>query len=189
MPSTLRPLAIPDVVLLERRVFPDERGYFAEMYKRSELLAHGIDVSFVQDNLARSTRGVLRGLHFQNPPAAQGKLVTVVRGEIWDVAVDVRRGSPTFGRWVAKTLGEANRRSLWVPPGFAHGYCVLSDEAHVVYRVTAEYAPPTEAGIVWNDPTLAIPWPVAAPVVTARDARLPTLEAADIGFVFGDGGR
>jgi len=183
MPSTFTPTEIPDVQILERRVFEDERGYFAEMSKRSELQAHGIVEPFVQDNVARSIRGVIRGLHWQNPPMAQGKLVTVVRGEIWDVAVDVRRGSPTFGRWVGVTLSEENRRSLWVPPGFAHGYAVLSEESHVVYRVTAEYAPETEAGARWNDPSLGIPWPVDEPIVSERDAALPLLEEADIGFV------
>ena len=183
MPFTFTPLQIPDVILITARVFDDARGFFLETYKYSEFAAHGIPETFVQDNHSRSVRGVLRGLHFQNPPQAQGKLVRVVRGEIFDVAVDIRPSSPTFGQWVGEILSEANQRMLYIPPGFAHGFLVLSEFADVSYKVTTEYAPELDSGIIWNDPTIHIQWPLqGSPLLSAKDAALPTLFNADNRF-------
>ncbi len=183
MPFTFTPLQIPDVILITARVFDDARGFFLETYKYSEFAAHGIPETFVQDNHSRSVRGVLRGLHFQNPPQAQGKLVRVVQGEIFDVAVDIRPSSPTFGQWVGEILSEANQRMLYIPPGFAHGFLVLSEFADVSYKVTTEYAPELDSGIIWNDPTIQIQWPLqGSPLLSAKDAALPTLFNADNRF-------
>ncbi len=183
MPFTFTPLSIPEVILIQPRLFTDPRGFFLETYKYSEFQAHGIPETFVQDNHSRSVRGVLRGLHYQNPPQAQGKLIRVVRGAIYDVAVDIRPSSPTFGQWVSALLSEENQHMLYVPPGFAHGFLVLSDLADVTYKVTAEYAPDLDAGILWNDPALAIQWPLEGPpLLSAKDAALPPLLKADIRF-------
>lgn len=182
LPFTFTRLAIPEVVLVEARAFGDPRGYFVETYKRSEFVANGIPEAFVQDNCSHSTEGVLRGLHYQKDPAAQGKLVTAIRGRILDVAVDLRRGSPTFGTWVGEELSADNHRLLYVPAGFAHGFCVLSAEADVVYKVTAEYSPAHDRGIRWDDPAVGVVWPVAAPTVSAKDAALPLLAEADNTF-------
>ncbi len=178
MPFTFTPLQIPDVILVEPRVFPDARGFFLETYKYVDFAANGIDETFVQDNHSRSSKGVLRGLHFQKPPKAQGKLVRAVRGVIFDVAVDIRPDSPTFGEWVGEILSDENHRMLYIPPGFAHGFLVLSDVADVSYKVTAEYAPELDSGVIWSDPTIAIQWPVQTPVLSAKDAALPRLSEA-----------
>jgi dTDP-4-dehydrorhamnose 3,5-epimerase len=178
MPFTFQPLAIPDLILIEARHFQDERGFFLETFKRSAFAAHGIDLPFVQDNYSRSVRGVLRGLHFQKPPCAQGKLVQVIRGEVFDVAVDIRRGSPTYGQWAGMRLSGDRFQLLYIPVGFAHGFCVLSAEADFVYKVTAEYAPELDAGIVWNDPEIGVEWPIADPIVSPKDAALPRLREA-----------
>ncbi|MDQ7839626.1 MAG: dTDP-4-dehydrorhamnose 3,5-epimerase [bacterium] len=185
MPFEFEPQAIPEVILVRARAFPDPRGYFMESYRMSQFAASGIPQGFLQDNFSRSTRSVLRGLHYQKTPYAQGKLVMVLRGEIFDVAVDIRRGSPTFGRWVGVILSDENHTMLYVPEGFAHGFCALTDEADVLYKVTAEYAPEYDRGIRWDDPDLAISWPVAAPVLSEKDARMPALRDADIDFVHG----
>ncbi|MGC9019580.1 MAG: dTDP-4-dehydrorhamnose 3,5-epimerase, partial [Candidatus Bipolaricaulaceae bacterium] len=162
----------------EPAVFSDERGFFMETYKYSEFAAFGIRERFVQDNHSRSAKGVLRGLHYQNPPKAQGKLVRVIVGEIFDVAVDIRKGSPTYGKWVGVRLSAENKRILYIPPGFAHGFCVLSDMAEVVYKVTEEYSPVHEAGIIWNDPEIGIEWPVERPIISPKDAKWPPLREA-----------
>ena len=175
MPFEFRELEIPGVFLVEPKVFGDERGFFMETYKMSDFVAAGIVESFVQDNHSRSTRGVLRGLHYQNPPFAQGKLVRVVRGEVFDVAVDIRRGSPTWGKWVGVVLSEENKKSLYIPAGFAHGFCVLSEVADVVYKTTDVYCAESEAGIIWNDAELKIEWPVERPVLSEKDAAFPAL--------------
>ena len=175
MPFQVRPLELPGVLLLEPRVYDDPRGCFIELYKHSEFAAAGLPASFVQDNYSSSVRAVLRGLHYQRPPKVQAKLVMALHGEIFDVAVDLRPGSPAFGRTIGVTLSSANRRMLYVPEGFAHGFCVVSDRAEVMYKVTAEYAPELESGIRWNDPHLGIRWPVADPIVSAKDAALPLL--------------
>jgi dTDP-4-dehydrorhamnose 3,5-epimerase len=187
MSFTFKQLAIADVVLVETSAFSDDRGQFWEAYKHSAFVVSGIAETFVQDNFCRSVRGVLRGLHFQKSAAAQGKLIFVVRGEVFDVAVDIRRGSPTFGQWVSMNLSEQNRLALYVPQGFAHGYCVLSEEAVVGYKTTAEYAPKLDRGIVWNDPTLKIAWPVRNPILSGKDQRLPRLAEAEIDFVYSAG--
>ncbi|MGC9348757.1 MAG: dTDP-4-dehydrorhamnose 3,5-epimerase [Anaerolineae bacterium] len=184
MPFTFKRLEIPDVILIEPRVFEDERGFFLETYKHSAFADAGVPETFVQFNHSRSTAGVLRGLHYQKDPAAQGKLVGAVRGSIFDVAVDIRVGSPTYGCWVGEVLSEDNHRSIYIPPGFAHGFCVLSDIADVIYQVTAEYAPDLDRGILWNDPEIDIAWPIDAPDLSAKDAAQPRLADADNNFVF-----
>ena len=184
MPFRFRRLEIPDVVMIETHPFKDERGFFIETYKRSEFEANGVPEVFVQDNYSHSVRGVLRGLHYQKPPKAQGKLVMVLRGEIFEVAVDIRKGSPTYGRWVGVMLSSKEPRMLYVPVGFAHGFCVLGAEAQVLYKVTQEYAREYECGIVWNDPGLGIQWPIHAPLVSQKDAGLPRLKDADYNFVY-----
>lgn len=182
MPFVFKRLEIPEVILVQAKAWPDNRGFFAECYKLSDFAAAGIPVRFVQDNHSRSAQGVLRGLHYQLDPQAQGKLVSAVRGSIWDVAVDIRRGSPTFGRWVAEELSDENGCQLYVPPGFAHGFCVLSNVADVTYKVTAEYAPGLERGIVWDDPHIGIQWPIPEPILSLKDAQLPSLLDADNSF-------
>ena len=172
--------AIEGVLLLEPKVFGDERGFFMESHSdRSFALATGLDVRFVQDNHSRSARGVLRGLHYQHGDAAQGKLVRVVQGAVFDVAVDIRVGSPTFGRWVGMELSEANRRQLWIAPGLAHGFFVTSESADFLYKTTTYYAPATERAVRWDDPTLAVAWPDVgtAPIVSPKDAAAPDLQA------------
>jgi dTDP-4-dehydrorhamnose 3,5-epimerase len=164
------PTAVPGVVVLEPKVFGDARGFFLESWNRRAFAQAGIDADFVQDNHSRSSRNVLRGLHYQLRQP-QGKLVRVVAGEIYDVAVDLRRGSPTFGRWAGVALSAENRRMVWVPAGFAHGFLVLSEAAEVLYKATDYYAPEHERTIAWDDPDLAIAWPLAgAPVLSAKDA-------------------
>lgn len=188
MPFEFTHLAIPDLVLVRAKAFEDERGFFMETYRRTQFAEGGISATFVQDNFSHSARrGVLRGLHYQKEPRAQGKLVIVLRGKIYDVAVDIRRGSPTYGRWMAVELSQEEHTMLWVPPGFAHGFCVLSDGADILYKCTEEYAPELEAGIRWDDPDLAIPWPVENPVLSEKDARLPRLGEADKRFADGEG--
>ncbi len=182
MPFTCTRLEIPHVILIEAMAFQDERGCFKEMYKRSEFVQQGISPVFVQDNLSHSVRGVLRGLHYQKHPAAQAKLVSVVRGEIFDVAVDIRQGSPTYGRWVAAMLSASNHQMLYVPEGFAHGFCVLSEEADVWYKVSSEYSPDHERGIIWNDPDIGIQWPIQEPLISSRDGQYPILKEADNNF-------
>jgi dTDP-4-dehydrorhamnose 3,5-epimerase len=180
MPFNFKRLEIPDVILIEPRIFPDERGFFMESYKYSDFAAFGIKEQFVQDNQSRSTRGVLRGLHYQKAPKAQGKLVRVVVGEIFDVGVDIRQGSPTYGKWVGEQLSAENKRMLYIPPGFAHGFCVLSELADVTYKVTEEFSPEHDEGIIWNDPDIGVDWPIENPIVSTKDAALPTLRGADI---------
>ncbi len=163
--------AIPDVLLMEPKVFGDERGFFMESFNQRNFCdATGLDLQFVQDNHSRSARNVLRGLHYQ-AMQPQGKLVRVVAGEVFDVAVDIRPGSPTFGKWAGEILSGANKRQLWVPPGLAHGFLVLSDTADFLYKTTDYYAPAHERCIAWNDPTLAIDWPLngQTPLLSAKD--------------------
>jgi dTDP-4-dehydrorhamnose 3,5-epimerase len=173
------PTDLPGVILVELAAFADERGYFLETWHQERYRAAGIAPAFVQSNAARSHRGVLRGLHYQLG-RPQAKLIWAPRGEILDVAVDVRRGSPTFGRWVGAVLSEANRRQLFVPAGFAHGYCVISESADVQYLCSDFYAPAEERGVRWDDPALAIAWPAGAPVVSAKDRALPLLAQAEL---------
>jgi dTDP-4-dehydrorhamnose 3,5-epimerase len=175
------PTALPEVLILEPTVFGDERGFFLESFNQQAFdAAVGHHVDFVQDNHSRSQRGVLRGLHYQLPPHAQGKLVRVVAGAVFDVAVDIRAASPTFGRWTGTVLSAENRRQLWIPPGFAHGFLVLSDSADFLYKTSGYYAPQAEAAVRWDDPELAIEWPLGdrVPQLSAKDAAAPLLSAA-----------
>ena len=178
-------LDIPDVILIEPDVFKDSRGFFVETYKSSEFKSFGVPEEFVQDNWSHSTRNTLRGLHYQNHPKAQGKLLTVIKGEVFDVAVDLRKNSPTYGKWIAEVLTEKNYRILYIPVGFAHGFCVLSEKADFVYKVTAEYDREMESGIIWNDPTIGIDWPVSQPLISGRDAKLPSLRNSEHNFALG----
>ena len=182
MPFDFEPLSIPDVVLVRPTRHLDARGSFAETYRRSAFEQAGIAEAFVQDNLTRSARGVLRGLHYQLPPSAQGKLVGVVAGRIFDVAVDLRAGAPTYGAWVGHTLDEESGEMIWIPAGFAHGYCVLSDAAVVSYKTTAEYVPELNRGIQWDDPAIGVRWPVSDPILSEQDRRLPAMADADNPF-------
>jgi dTDP-4-dehydrorhamnose 3,5-epimerase len=172
----VRATELPDVLEIEARAFGDERGWFLESWHEARYRECGVPDRFVQDNVSMSRRHVLRGLHLQHPNG-QGKLVGVLAGEVWDVAVDVRSGSPSFGRWVARTLSEENRLQLYIPPGFAHGFVVLSDRAIFAYKCTAPYDAGSELSVRWNDPELGIAWPVPSPQVSARDAAAPLLRA------------
>jgi dTDP-4-dehydrorhamnose 3,5-epimerase len=178
------PLAIPDVVLLEPKVFGDERGFFLESYSERTFEQLGLPTRFVQDNHSKSIRSVLRGIHYQlHTP--QGKLVRVLQGEIFDIAVDLRKSSPTFGKWVGEILNDKNRRMLWVPPGFGHGFLVLGDFAEVAYKASELYAPEHERSLVWNDPTVGIDWPLhliepAGPILSGKDAAAAKLEDAEV---------
>lgn len=166
--------AIPGLLILEPKVFGDARGFFLETFHAERYAASGIKGPFVQDNWSRSAKNILRGLHFQNPNA-QGKLVGVVRGAVFDVAVDVRVGSPTFGKWFGLELTEGNKKQLWIPPGFAHGFCSLADETDFFYKCTAFYSPESEKTILWNDPSIGIDWPVSSPILSPKDAQAPRL--------------
>ena len=171
----VEPAQLADVLIIEPQSFEDDRGFFFESWNRQRYAAAGIDVDFVQDNHARSVMGVLRGLHAQHPHD-QGKLVRALNGEIFDVAVDIRKGSPTFGKWVGIELSATNRRQFFVPPGFAHGYCVLSTEADVEYKCTDYYSPDDEITIAWNDPDIGIEWPLTNPIVSSKDIDAQTLK-------------
>ena len=175
----LIPTAIPDVLLLEPRVFGDERGFFLESWNKRTFAELGITADFVQDNHSRSQKNVLRGLHYQIEHA-QGKLVRVTAGEVYDVAVDLRRSSPTFGRWVGFTLSATDKRMAWIPPGFAHGFLVMSDSAEFLYKTTDYYSPAHERSLLWNDPQLAIPWPInGEPLLAAKDKAGTPLASAE----------
>jgi len=160
---------LPEVLIIEPDVFDDARGWFLETFSDSRYKQAGIKLPFVQDNVSLSSKNVLRGLHFQYPHS-QGKLIQVLSGEVFDVAVDIRLGSPTFGQWVGESLSAENHRQMYIPPGFAHGFCVLSDTALFSYKCTDYYSPSTEGGIIFNDPDLAIAWPVSAPALLKKDA-------------------
>lgn len=173
------PLAIPEVLLIEPKVFGDDRGFFFESFNQHRFNeATGLDLQFVQDNHSKSAKNVLRGLHYQIPPKMQGKLVRAVAGEVFDVAVDLRKNSPTFGKWVGELLSAENKRQMWIPPGFAHGFLVLSDSAEFLYKTTDYYAPECERCIRWNDPTLTIEWPVEGePILSGKDIAAPSMSA------------
>ena len=176
MPFEFSKTKLGGVVVIEPRAFADERGFFMETYKESDFIGAGINERFVQDNHSLSSRGVLRGLHFQTSPHAQGKLVRVISGSVWDVAVDLRPGSPTYMEWFGLELSSENRKMVYIPPGFAHGFLTLEDNTHFLYKCTAEYAPEADGGIRWNDPDIAVEWPLDAglePDVSEKDALLP----------------
>jgi dTDP-4-dehydrorhamnose 3,5-epimerase len=178
-------LSINGLYLINPRVFADDRGFFLERYNRRVFAENGIDIDFVQDNHSQSVRGVLRGLHFQRPPFAQDKLVWVTRGEVFDVAVDLRPDSETFGQWAGVTLSEKNKQMLFVPKGFAHGFAVLSETADFQYKVSAFYSREHDGGIIWNDPDIGIKWPLDDPALSGKDAALPTLaELLEQGPIF-----
>jgi dTDP-4-dehydrorhamnose 3,5-epimerase len=176
------PTFIPDVLVIEPKVFGDSRGFFYESFNQQAFnQATGLEVQFVQDNHSRSAKGVLRGLHYQLPPYAQGKLVRCTRGAVWDVAVDIRKGSVTFGQWAGIELTEENHKQLWIPPGFAHGFVVLSDVADFLYKTTVYYTPTHEQCIVWNDPDISIRWPKClTPQLSSKDMASRFLAQADV---------
>ncbi|MDB2594609.1 dTDP-4-dehydrorhamnose 3,5-epimerase [Porticoccaceae bacterium] len=165
---------LSDCIIIEPKVYGDDRGFFLETFQAERYATVGITLPFVQDNHSRSSKGVLRGLHFQKTKP-QGKLVRVVRGEVYDVAVDIRLGSPTYGRWEAVVLSEDNKKQFWVPPGFAHGFMVISDFADFEYKCTDYYDPTDEGSLLWNDPDLNIPWPIKSPLLSEKDAQAPLL--------------
>lgn len=180
----ISPLPLNGLVLIEPRVFRDARGHFFEGFSEIEFGRVGLPLRFVQDNISRSCRGTVRGLHFQKPPHAQGKLVFVLEGTVFDVAVDLRKDSSTFGRWHGEALSSDTPRALYIPPGFAHGFCVTSETAVFFYKCTAPYSPAAEGGLLWNDPTLNIPWPAEAnpKFVSEKDLRLPAFRADESPF-------
>lgn len=182
MPFDFRQMDIPGLLLIEPKIFGDDRGFFLEIYKHSEFIDAGVPEHFVQDNFSRSSKGVLRGLHYQMDPRAQGKLVRCMKGGIFDVAVDIRKGSPTYARWAGLELSERNNLMLYVPAGFAHGFLTLSETAEVLYKCTAEYSPVDDRGIIWNDPDINIAWGEKAPLLSAKDGLLPLLRVADNNF-------
>lgn len=180
--------AIPEVVSVEPTVHRDDRGFFMELYKESQFSIAGLPTSFVQDNFSHSVGPVLRGLHYQLNPHPMGKLVSVLEGTIFDVAVDIRRNSPTYSQWVSATLSDENNKMFWVPPGFAHGFCVLSEQARVLYKVTGEYSKAHDKGIAWDDPTIGVDWPIENPLLSDRDMSHPSLEEAENNFEYQSAG-
>ena len=184
MPFTFKRTSIPDVVLVQAEYWPDERGFVLESFNEFAFASGGIVTRFVQDKCSRSCGGVLRGLHYQKDPHAQAKLVMATRGEIFDVAVDIRRGSPTYGRWVGEVLSDQNHRMLYVPAGFAHGTYVQSDMADIAYKTSNDYSPENERGIIWNDPDINVRWPTGDPLLSEKDQRQSFLRDADNNFVW-----
>jgi len=180
MPFVFNKCEIPGLVIIESRAFTDDRGFFLESYKKSDFVKNGIDAEFLQDNHSLSSKGVLRGLHYQKPPYTQAKLVRVIKGSAWDVAVDIRKNSPTYKKWIGVELSEENRRMFYIPEGFAHGFLALTDEVHLLYKCSNEYSPTHDAGIIWNDPELAIEWPVDKALLSDKDLVLPYLKDAEV---------
>lgn len=179
--------SIPEIIIIEPETFLDERGWFLESYRKSDFEKHGIPFDFKQDNHSRSiARGTLRGLHYQKWPAAQAKLVRCVVGEVLDVAVDIRKGSPTYSKWVSANLSCENHLMMWVPEGFAHGFLVTTGIAEVEYKLTAEYDQAQDRAIRWDDPVIGIKWPISNPVLSEKDAAAPYLKDADNNFVWGE---
>ncbi len=177
MPFEFKQTNIPDIILIAPKVFYDERGFFTESYKRSEFIKNGIEVEFNQDNHSKSTKGVLRGLHYQTAPKGQAKLIQCIKGSIFDVAVDIRKESPSFGQWVGEILSEENKHILYIPEGFAHGFLVLSDIAEITYKVSNEYSKEHERGLLWNDPDINISWGIDyEPVLSEKDKIQPRLK-------------
>jgi dTDP-4-dehydrorhamnose 3,5-epimerase len=173
MPFSFKSLALADVILVEPKVFPDERGFFFESFKAADFQRAGLPNLFIQDNFSFSKKNVIRGLHYQKHPKAQGKLVSVFKGSIWDIAVDIRRDSATYLKWVAEELNDENHAMLYIPPGFAHGFLALSEDVHLLYKCTNEYDAKADAGIRWDDPDLGITWPVDNPTISRKDSGLP----------------
>ena len=175
MPFEFKRLGIPDVILITPRVFTDERGFFIETYQKDDFAKAGITGEFVQQNHSKSVKGVLRGLHYQKEPYAQAKLVRCIKGEIFDVAVDIRKNSPTFGKYVSAMLSEENKNMLYIPRGFAHGFEVLNDFAEVIYSVDNTYSKESESGILWNDHEIMVGWPIERPLLSEKDKKWPGL--------------
>ncbi len=180
MPFVFSDCDISGPVIIEAKAFGDERGFFLESYKKSDFVMNGIDLEFRQDNHSLSTKGVLRGLHYQKSPLPQAKLVRVVKGKAWDVAVDIRKDSPSYMRWVAVELSGDNRKMFFIPEGFAHGFVALTDEVHLIYKCSNEYSPAHDAGIRWDDPELAIKWPIDKPIISYKDLVLPYFRDAEV---------
>lgn len=180
MPFTFHPLSIPEVILVQPAVFSDDRGFFLEAFKASDFEQAGLPTRFVQDNFSLSKKDVIRGLHYQKRPKSQGKLVSVLKGSVWDIAVDIRRKSPTFLNWVAVELNDQNHAMLYIPPGFAHGFSALTEDVNLLYKCTQEYDPQADAGIRWDDPDIAIPWPVERPILSDKDRQLPLVHKAEV---------
>ena len=186
MSFIFNPLRIPEVISITPNLFNDERGYFFENFNHSSFKNRNndpIDLNFIQENFSKSKKHVIRGLHFQKNPKAQAKLVTAVSGEIFDVAVDLRKNSLTYGKWVSEILSETNHKSLYIPEGFAHGFCVLSEGANVVYKINREYSPNHEQGIIWNDPDIDISWPISESIISEKDQNLPLFRNQTYDFV------
>ncbi|MFH1654831.1 MAG: dTDP-4-dehydrorhamnose 3,5-epimerase [Pseudomonadota bacterium] len=177
-------LAIPEVVLIKPKILRDKRGFFIETYKELDFTNAGVNIRFLQDNHSSSSKNTLRGLHYQKNPSAQGKLIRCVRGEIYDVAVDIRKGSPTYGKWIFADLSEENAHMLYIPPGFAHGFFAKCDMTEIVYKCSAEYDSKNDKGIIWNDPIININWPTLSPILSDKDKGNPTLECADNNFEY-----
>ena len=173
MPFTFTTLSVPGVILIEPQTFPDDRGYFLESFKASDFKKAGLPTLFAQDNFSFSKKGVIRGLHYQKFPQAQAKLVSVFKGCVLDVAVDIRQESETFLKWAAVELDDRNHAMLFIPPGFAHGFLALSDDVHLLYKCNNEYDPQADRGIRWDDPDIAIPWPITSPILSVKDRQLP----------------
>lgn len=184
MAFTFKKQHISGVILIEPQVFADERGFFMETFKSSEFKNAGLDISIVQINHSRSSRGVLRGLHYQLDPHAQGKLVRCIWGQIYDVAVDLRKGSPTYGKWAGEYLSSDDKKMLYIPEGFAHGFCVVSDAAEIVYYCTGEYNAQSDRSIRFNDQQIGIEWPVQDPVMSDKDKHAPLFKDAEVNFVY-----
>jgi dTDP-4-dehydrorhamnose 3,5-epimerase len=180
MPFIFEKTELNEVIIIKPSVFKDQRGTFFESYKQSEFAGNGITQNFVQDNCSKSTKGVLRGLHYQIAPYAQGKLVRCIRGSVFDVAVDIRKSSATFGKWVGYTLSEENNNMLYIPPGFAHGFQALTDIAEVAYKVTAEYNAQSERSLKWDDPEIGISWPVKNVLLSEKDEAAPKIGKAEL---------
>jgi len=182
MVFSFKRLEIIDVILIEPTLYSDNRGFFYENFKESEFAQYGISDKFIQENFSHSVKNVIRGLHFQKKPKSQAKLVSVVKGEIFDVGVDIRKNSSTYGKWVGEILSEENHRSLYIPEGFAHGFCVLSEEADVSYKVSNEFSPENDRGVIWNDSKINVKWPIKKPIISEKDSQLPTLDVSDNNF-------
>ena len=180
MPFKFIKQRIPELIVIEPILFNDERGFFLETYKQSDFQKNGINEVFIQGNYSYSKKNVIRALHYQLSPNAQGKLVSVIKGNVWDVAVDIRKNSPTFKQWIGLELSENNHKMFYIPPGFAHGFAVLSDSAHFVYSCTKEYSFNDEAGIIWNDTQINIDWKIKNPMLSKKDLLLPALDEAKI---------
>jgi len=170
---TFQRLKIPEVILIKPKIFKDKRGFFMESYQYSKFADIGVKEHFKQDNHSKSKKGVLRGLHYQTKPKAQAKIVRCIRGKIFDVAVDIRKKSPTYGKWVGVILSEKNKKQLYIPSSFAHGFCVLSEQTEIIYKSSNEYSPKHERGIIWNDSTINIKWPIKKPIVSEKDSKFP----------------